>query len=134
MTIRDVSGATLPLSPRDARRALQTILTENDWHGDIDSVVLAVHEAIINAESHGQGLSRVAASVDGDDLLVEVCDAGTGFRRGWPVSTPPDPLSERGRGLWLISQIARRVEVHQGPNGSCMRLRFGGNGVTPLQR
>ncbi len=127
MTIRE-SAVSLPLAPRDARRALQSILADNDWHGDIDSVVLAVHEAIINAESHGQGLSRVAASVQGDDLLVEVCDAGTGFRGGWPVATPPDPLSERGRGLWLISQIARRVEVHQGPTGACLRLRFVGNG------
>ncbi|MEA2704989.1 MAG: serine/threonine-protein kinase RsbW [Actinomycetota bacterium] len=125
---RDVSAIPLPLSPRDARRALKSVLSENDWRGDIDGVVLAVHEALVNAESHGQGLSRVAASVDGDELVVDVCDAGAGFVGGWPASTPPDPLAERGRGLWLIDQIARRVEVHQGPSGVCLRLRFVGNG------
>ena len=127
MTIRDESAVSLPLGPRDARRALQSILDENDWHGDVDAVVLAVHEAMVNAESHGQGLARVAASVDGEDLLVEVCDTGSGLPGGWPA-TPPDPLSERGRGLWLISQIACRVEVHQSPRGACMLLRFVGNG------
>lgn len=90
--------------------------------------MLAVHEALINAESHGHGLSRVAASVDGDDLVVEVCDAGSGFGAGWPGSVPPDPLAERGRGLWLIDQLARAVEVHHGPTGVCLRLRFVGDG------
>jgi anti-sigma regulatory factor (Ser/Thr protein kinase) len=123
----DVSAVPLPLGPRDARRALQSILDETEWRGDVDSVVLAVHEAMVNAESHGQGVARVAASVEGENLLVEVCDAGSGLRGGWPAS-PPDPLSERGRGLWLISQIARRVEVHQGPRGACMLLRFVGDG------
>ena len=125
--MRNVPAVPLPLGPRDARRALQSILDENDWHGDVDSVVLAVHEAMVNAESHGHGVARVAASVEGEDLLVEVCDAGSGISGGWPA-TPPDPLSERGRGLWLISQIARRVEVHQGPRGACMLLRFVGDG------
>ena len=121
------SAVPLPLSPRDARRALESILAANDWHGDVDGVVLAVHEALINAESHGHGLSRVAASVDGEHLVVEVCDVGEGLGCGWPAALPSDPLAERGRGMWLISQIARRVEVHQGPSGVCLRLRFVGN-------
>ena len=69
----------------------------------------------------------MAAFVDGEHVVVDVCDAGHGFGNGWPASLPPDPLAERGRGMWLISQIARRVEVHQGPSGVCLRLRFVGD-------
>lgn len=99
------------------------MLTDAAWPGDVDNAVLAVHEALTNAIEHGGGVRSVTAAVEGTVLEVAVCDGGSGFAvRGW--NDRPDPLSERGRGLWLISRIADNCDVDTTAHGTCLRLRF----------
>ncbi|HVF14226.1 MAG TPA: ATP-binding protein [Acidimicrobiales bacterium] len=124
---------TLPLAPADARRELRTLLTGTRWCPHVDSVVLAVHEALVNADRHGGGAVRLDASVEGDALVIEVCDRGPGFEFPPPadqvVTETSDPFSEHGRGVWLIRQIASRAETDRRGDDFCLRMRFDPPGV-----
>lgn len=114
---------TLSDSPSRARHELHDLLTSAGWPGDVDDAVLAVHEALTNAIQHGGGVRSVTAAVQGAVLEVEVRDAGNGFAvGGWRKA--PDPMSERGRGLWLISRLADGYDVDTTSHGTCLRLRF----------
>ena len=117
------ANRTLSRTPPRARAELRSLLTSARWPGDVDSAVLAVHEALTNAIDHGGGVRKVTAAVRGKVLEVEVCDAGSGFSVGCSADRP-DPLSERGRGLWLISSIADTYDVATTAEGTCLRLRF----------
>jgi len=119
--------APLPVTPGGARRQLKVFLDGSTWCGDVDAVMLAVHEAMINSAYHGGGVVRVEASIEGETLSVRVCDRGPGFtipdssRAG---TATIDPLAEDGRGLWLICQIASRAEVSREGADFCLHLRF----------
>jgi anti-sigma regulatory factor (Ser/Thr protein kinase) len=111
--------------PAQARRELETLLESTAWPGETDAIVLAVHEALINAQRHAGGAtSAVAAVEDSHALVVEVRDEGPGFDVGEHASEPPAPLAERGRGLWLITQIAAGWEVQRHGRETCLRLSF----------
>lgn len=106
-----------------ARRQLTETLDEADWRGDVDGVLLAVHEALVNAQRHAGGVTRANACFDGDSLVVEVWDRGTGFRM--PRSkAPPDSMAERGRGLFLMRQLATDVRVSRSAGEVGLHLRF----------
>ena len=119
-----VNARALPPTPGPARRALQSLLESNHWPGDVDSVVLAVHEALMNSVRHAGGPTSAAAVMEGPVLVVEVRDRGPGFDVDDQLRHPPDPMAERGRGLWLISQIAESWEVLHGEGQTTLRLRF----------
>ncbi len=112
----------LPVTPGDARRELKAILAGTRWGRHADAVVLAVHEALTNADRHGGGVLRVAATLDRGALVVTVCDRGLGFELAGRVAA--EPLAEHGRGLHLMSQIATRVETGRDDGDFCLHLRF----------
>jgi anti-sigma regulatory factor (Ser/Thr protein kinase) len=106
---------------------LKGLLAGTRWCREADSVVLAVHEALINANRHGGGAVALQASVDRQALVVEVCDRGAGFEIAPPGGPPTewaDPFAEDGRGLWLISQLADRVETGWRGGDFCLRMWF----------
>ena len=113
---------SLPVTPGDARRELEAILRGTRWCRHADAVVLAVHEALTNADRHGGGVVRVEAFVQQGALVVVVCDRGDGFEIADQKAA--DPLAEHGRGLCLMSQIASRVEAGRDDGDFCLRLRF----------
>ncbi len=115
---------TLPPLPAPARRELQAHLEAAEWPGDVESVVLAVHEALINAHDHAGGATCARVGLDGSDVLVEVHDEGPGFDVARHLSHPPDTLAERGRGLWLIGQLADSWDVRRHQGQTCFSLRF----------
>lgn len=120
------SAETRPLSPHpgSARHQLRGLLVSSGWEGDVDAVVLAVHEAMMNAMHHAGGATSATAALDGDRLVVEVRDCGPGFGFDGHAGAQPDPMAERGRGLWLISRIADNYEVERTSDGTCLRLAF----------
>jgi len=96
--------------PSVARRELTRLLAEEPWKGDVDRVILAVHEAMVNSQRHGGGVTHASACIDHDTVTVEICDRGTGFEvPGNPALV--DVAAERGRGLFLISRLADDVRV-----------------------
>ncbi len=109
--------------PASARRQLAKALCDAGWDGDIDAVLLAVHEAMVNAQRHGGGVTRATATVDGETLVVEVADRGRGF--GVAESPPmPDTSAETGRGLYLIRRLAADAHVERSGDEICFVLRF----------
>jgi len=93
-------------------------------------VVLAVHELAANAVAHGAGNGRLRIWDLAGALSCEVTDAGgPGAVRG-PDAVPgpdavdgswtvPDPWpAEEGHGLWLVRQVADRLDLRSGPRGT----------------
>jgi anti-sigma regulatory factor (Ser/Thr protein kinase) len=109
-----VSALSRPvqLSPQPAiaRRELAGMLDDASWDGDADAVILAVHEAMVNAQRHGGGITNATAALDGPNVVVEISDRGKGF------SVPDSPAladigAETGRGLFLIRHLAADAKV-----------------------
>ena len=80
----------------------------------------------MNAGRHGGGARRaeVAISPDGSELTIAVCDQGEGFDAQPFVRRSPNPMAERGRGLWLISRLATTYEVRRTEGGTEVIMRF----------
>lgn len=109
-----VSGLDRPIElsrhPAVARRELARLLHDATWGGDVDGVILAVHEAMVNAQRHGGGVTRATADIEGRTVVVEVSDQGKGF----DVPDSPalaDVTAERGRGLFLIRHLVADAHV-----------------------
>lgn len=114
---------SLSSQPSVARRQVSQLLDDARWTGDVDAVVLALHEAIINAHRHGGGLTQASAAVEGDTVKIEVRDKGCGFSVP-PAPDVPDPGAETGRGLFLIRQLATEADVSRNGDEICLLLRF----------
>jgi serine phosphatase RsbU (regulator of sigma subunit)/anti-sigma regulatory factor (Ser/Thr protein kinase) len=124
-------AAALPRDVAAARAELRARL-DGQWPGDLDGALIAFHEAMINADRHGHGIRDVFMSLEGDRLRVSVGDFGRGFDPDPYVRQPPDLMAERGRGLWLIHQVASGFVCEQEAEGSRIVLEFepGRAGVT----
>lgn len=120
-----VTEHALSCTPARARWELRALLRAARWPGDVEAVVLAVHEAVMNACQHGGGCTKARARFDGPDrLAVEVHDRGPGFDVERYAGRPPSTTSERGRGIWLIAQIAASYELDRADGSTCFRLAF----------
>ena len=93
------------------------------------NVAMAVREAAVNAVIHGNAYDRakhVHASFEatGTDLVVRICDEGSGFEEG----NVPDPLSPEnilrgsGRGIFLIRSFMDEVHFRQLSPGTELTL------------
>jgi anti-sigma regulatory factor (Ser/Thr protein kinase) len=101
-----------------------------DWRAD--ELVLAVNEITTNAVIHGQPPATVRAWHTGDEIVVEVADAGTGIRDALAGQLTPPPTALGGRGLWLTRLLCDAVEVRS-PRGSAVTVRAATtNGYRPL--
>ncbi len=121
------SSLTRPMElseqPAAARRQLTRLLDDAEWDGDADAVVLAVHEAMVNAQRHAGGVTHATAGLDRGAVVVEVADKGRGF--GIPESPDmPDASAETGRGLYLIRRLAADARVVRSNGEVCLVLRF----------
>lgn len=121
----DLAGPhALSPSPGRARHELQRLLESASWTGDVDAVILAVHEALANSQRHGGGVTGAFVQLQGEQVVVEVCDGGPPFDARHHTRRPPDPFAERGRGLWLISQIAHEWDIRRQRGENRLQLRF----------
>jgi stage II sporulation protein AB (anti-sigma F factor) len=91
-------------------------------HALVDSVRLAVSEAVTNAVVHGYGGSpgrvQITAGVRGHELWIVIRDSGAGMR----------PMTDRpglGLGLGLIARVSDHMTILPGPEGGTeLRMRF----------
>jgi serine phosphatase RsbU (regulator of sigma subunit)/anti-sigma regulatory factor (Ser/Thr protein kinase) len=70
-------------------------------------------ELIGNAVRHAPGPLSVSLEFRGDDVFLHVIDKGPGF--SFEPSLPADIWAESGRGLYLVSRLAQKVEVERIP-------------------
>jgi anti-sigma regulatory factor (Ser/Thr protein kinase) len=75
----------------------------------LDDAEVVVSELTTNAVRARCSATKVEWEVDGPSVLVAVWDDGEGWPR--PVSTPPD--AHHGRGLQIVSALARQWGVHR---------------------
>jgi anti-sigma regulatory factor (Ser/Thr protein kinase) len=106
--------AELPRSihaPRAARQLMTKWLREDLGAEEVETSTLLVSELVSNAVRHGRGRIELRADLDGDRLLVEVTDEGSGLER-----TIRDREFEQveGWGLKIVDAVASRWGVHEG--------------------
>jgi serine phosphatase RsbU (regulator of sigma subunit)/anti-sigma regulatory factor (Ser/Thr protein kinase) len=93
----------------------------------LDAALLAVTEALTNAVRHGQGPSdavvRLAWCWRDGDLEVEVSEPGHFVPAADWNALPADPLSEGGRGGYLITRLMDGVEHRNGGGRHALVLR-----------
>jgi anti-sigma regulatory factor (Ser/Thr protein kinase) len=128
--------ATSLVFVRPVRKMVEALLAAQGWEEEaIEDAGLVFTEVLQNAIEHGSRCDGsesvdVLCRVDEDDVVFEVTDPGTGkdpadvIRRD--VTLPIPPEEPRGRGLFLIHRMARRLErslaVH---GGVVIRVRVG---------
>ena len=100
------------------RRVGAWLAAQGAGRAEVEDVVLAVHEAAMNAVEHAYGPTDanvvVTASRDGDVVEIEIADDGH-----W--RDPRD--ARRGRGHGIMSAVMDEVAIETGPRGSTVRLR-----------
>ena len=90
---------------------------------DLFGVRLALEEALVNANKHGNGMDpskqvRGDCTLDEDRVTIVIEDEGPGF----DVGSVPDPTSEEnldkpgGRGIMLMRSFMSRVEYNDSGN------------------
>jgi serine/threonine-protein kinase RsbW len=104
----------------------------------INDVSTALIEACSNAIEHGNKFAkdkRVSVSLrfNGGSLTARVRDEGGGFDFESLLNNPgpPDPMSERGRGLMIMQAFTDELNFSYDPaSGLCVELRkVAGNGA-----
>ena len=117
--------ATFPSSPPGVgamRREVAAVAEQAGMDEDgVGSVKLAVSEAATNAVVHGyreeQGELRVRAYVEGDELVVVVCDAGLGL-------SPRADSPGLGLGMPLMASVTSRFQVSSDGRGTEIHMAF----------
>jgi serine/threonine-protein kinase RsbW len=97
------------------------------WINDFSAALI---EACSNAIEHGNKLAknktvRVVVNLNGQQMVARVHDEGAGFDYDSYLSktTPPDPLSERGRGILIMRAFTDGIKYSASPHGgTCLEL------------
>lgn len=111
----------VPPNPRYAKSVRDEILAYADSFGigllELEDFMFAVGEALANAIEHsGTGGSiDVRCRVSGGKIVTTIVDSGRGFDSRHTPMTPPDELSERGRGISIMRRCAEIFAVRSVP-------------------
>jgi hypothetical protein len=101
----------LPQSARDVRAFVREACTA--WAVPPDAPVLMVDELASNAITHAGTAFWVSASKKSNGLRVEVGDGNPGV----PVLSESEAQAESGRGLLIVSALARRWGTDRDAHG-----------------
>lgn len=103
------------------RRAFRNALAERGAGSErLESAELVLGELAGNAVRHAPGPVRVLLDFSNRRPVLHVIDEGPGFERA-PI-LPQDPMSESGRGLYIVSQLTAEFSVmRRRPRGSHAR-------------
>lgn len=101
-------------------------------HYDGDRDALAYHlnvvltEAMVNAIEHSSAncdqTVRVCIFIEHDDLCIQVFDHGQGFDLDQVPEPELDPLSERGRGIFMIRTLMDSVSYSRTDQGNVLEM------------
>ncbi|GGS76374.1 hypothetical protein GCM10010156_38930 [Planobispora rosea] len=107
------------------RERIQLSATRAGLSGErLDNLLIAANEAAINVLEHGGGSGTVSIWQDDSFLTVDVTDSVGSLKPQDAVRGRPERGASRGFGLWLMSQLCDQLNIHQGPDGSRVRLRM----------
>jgi anti-sigma regulatory factor (Ser/Thr protein kinase) len=90
---------------------------------DCESAVIVFGELVANVVRHAPGAIDITASGSaGNNLTLDVRDTGPPFSAGHEL--PPDPSSDHGRGLFIVSNLCRSVKKWNDGNGNTVRAEL----------
>jgi serine/threonine-protein kinase RsbW len=90
-------------------------------------VVLAIHELAANAVRHGGGAGRLRVWNRAGSLQCQVDDGGDHRKivTAAPVTASVNSLPcEPGHGLWVVQQVADRMQSLSGSRGTSVTITF----------
>lgn len=90
-----------------ATAALRTLTNSDEKLGAAE---LIIGELLSNAARHTDGNVCLEIGSDDGHAEISVYDSSTDF--AIEVKRPLDEMAETGRGLYIISQLARRLSIH----------------------
>lgn len=95
--------------------------------GDYDAAALAYGELVSNVVRHAPGPLEIVLEWENDEAVLHITDHGGGFTA--EPTLPSEPLAEAGRGLYLVRELTRDLQVlrHESP-GAEVRV------VLPVRR
>jgi anti-sigma regulatory factor (Ser/Thr protein kinase) len=93
-------------------------------HADVTAAELVLGELIGNVVRYAPGPARVKANFDDRGVTLAVVDFGGGFSSR-TVDRETNLLSESGRGLAIVSRLAKSLEIDcLDDDGCCVRARL----------
>lgn len=128
------SPATIPLSRHLFADWLEHLAVDDTERSDL---LLVVSELCSNAVRHASGAPgalALRAWTEGDDVVIEVEDDGTGFElQGRYDDEIPDPGAERGRGLYVVEALTDDLRTDRRGDRTVVRavrrtVIYGGSG------
>lgn len=83
---------------------------------------LVIGELIANTVEHAPGTVQLDIDWTGERPVITMRDTGPGLAPS-PETALPDDLSEKGRGLYLVSSLAKDLDIESVPgNGTTLRV------------
>jgi anti-sigma regulatory factor (Ser/Thr protein kinase) len=82
---------------------------------DVFNFAMAFSELVGNVLRYAPGPVNVQIDWRGDTMILHVLDEGAGFE--YLPELPADPLSERGRGLFIVNALVEDFHIRRGENG-----------------
>lgn len=110
--------------PAAVRALVQKVLRDAGLSEDrVDDISVAATEIATNAWQVGAEQIEVACWHQDGELGVQVDDDGPGLSDPLAGYRRPAPSDERGRGLWIVRQLADVLEIWPRDGGTSIRLR-----------
>ncbi len=108
------------LSLDDARAAIDArshfVEFLNDVQSDADFIntaELVFGELLGNVVRHAPGPVEISVDLNDESLILHVIDSGPPLTAAKHRKLPEDVLSERGRGLFIVEQLASDVRIER---------------------
>jgi anti-sigma regulatory factor (Ser/Thr protein kinase) len=102
--------------PRLRRQIMDYLARTAAPGADLAGTEVVVGELLSNAVAHTPGPAWVNLQWDGEHPRLRITDIGDGPADLIPA-LPADPLSDGGRGLYLVSRLARELAVSRHRRG-----------------
>ena len=111
--VLDATYAADPISVREARADLRSVLAEEVGDNTLGVVELLTTELVMNSIEHADTKATVTAEIHRDKVRVAVSDDGPGL----PERRVSSNAEESGRGLMIVDALAQRWGVDRTPKG-----------------
>lgn len=109
----DAPDAATALGARESM--LATLREHRDWEVDQEAAKSAYTELLSNVLRYGGCPVEVWLFCQDDEVKLHVLEFGLGFDEEPRL---PSPMSEHGRGLFLVSHLAADLRINGDPRGT----------------
>jgi anti-sigma regulatory factor (Ser/Thr protein kinase) len=109
----------------EARHAVRAASRGHVAPAEVDDLIVAVSEAVANAQRHGLGPARLRLWSGPERLVVTVTDAGPGPKDPFAGLLPAGDGTNGGLGLWIAHQSCNHVAFYRNADGFTIRLTAG---------